>query len=121
MFSQIGTKIIEGGPVFTVPIFLLLLLVIILFVKGILDKNKQKTISLISSIGLFAFVWGLLGQMIGLVAAFDAVQQAGDISLSLMAGGLKVSLLSPIFGFVTFLIARLGVIILIWMQKEKTE
>lgn len=114
MFS----KIIEGGPIFTVPILLLLLLIIILFVKGILDTNKKKSISLISSIGLFAFVWGLLGQMIGLVGAFDTIQQVGDISLSMMAGGLKISLLAPIFGFVTFLFSRLGVIILIWIQKE---
>ncbi|MBN1250561.1 MAG: MotA/TolQ/ExbB proton channel family protein [Bacteroidales bacterium] len=121
MFSQIVTKINEGGPFFMVPILLLLILIIILIVKGFLEENKRKTISLISSIGLFTIAWGILGQTVGLVEAFDAVQAAGDISMSILAGGLKVSLLTTVFGIMTFLVSRLGIIALVWVQKENQE
>jgi len=121
MFSQIYIKLIEGGPFFTFPILFLLILIIILIVKGFLEQNKSKTISLISSIGLFTVAWGVFGQTIGLIEAFDAIEAAGDISTSLIAGGLKVSLITTVFGTFTFLVSRLGIIVLIWMQKEKTE
>jgi hypothetical protein len=111
------SKIYEGGPVFMVPILILLILILVLIVKGFIDRDKQKTIKLLSSLGLFTLVWGLLGQTIGLIEAFDAIQAAGGVSMPVMAGGLKVSLLTTTFGFITFLVSRLGVIALVWMQN----
>jgi len=109
----------EGGPFFMYPLLLLLILVLILIVKGLLKKgNLEKTTSLISSIALFAIVWGFLGQIIGLISAFDAIEAAGDISPTVLAGGLKVSALSPAFGMFVFLVGRLGIIIITWMQKD---
>lgn len=119
--SLIVDKLTEGGPFFMYPILMLLILILVLITKGFLESNKKKTISLLKSIGLFTLVWGMLGQTIGLVAAFDAIQTAGDISPSIIAGGLKVSLLTTVFGFLTFLVSRLGIIILIWIQKEPTN
>ncbi len=119
--TAIYVKLIEGGPFFMFPILFLLILIIILFVLGFLKKNNRKTISLISSIGWFTLVWGILGQTIGLIQAFDAIQVAGDISMSLVAGGLKISLLTTVFGLFTFLVARLGIIILIWINKKGDE
>ena len=122
MISQIIDKIYEGGPFFTFPIVFLLMLILVLIVKGFLNINKNsKTISLISSIGWFTLVWGILGQTLGLVAAFDSIQAAGDISKGIMAAGLKVALITTIFGLFTFLVARLGIIILTWMNKESDE
>ncbi|RLD77021.1 MAG: MotA/TolQ/ExbB proton channel family protein [Bacteroidetes bacterium] len=119
MMSQIIDKIYEGGPFFTFPIVFLLILILVLIVKGFLNINKNsKTISLISSLGWFTLVWGILGQTLGLVAAFDAIQSAGDISKGIMAAGLKVALITTIFGLFTFLVARLGIIILTWMNNE---
>jgi hypothetical protein len=109
----------EGGPFFMYPLFLILILLIILIVKGFLKKGAhKKTMSLISSIALFAIVWGFLGQIIGLIGAFDSIEAAGDISPSVLAGGLKVAFLAPVFGMFTFLVGRLGIIILTWMQKD---
>ena len=120
--TSIYAKLIEGGPVFMFPILFLLILILVLIVKGFIDKNNnKKTISLISSVGLFTLVWGILGQTIGLIQAFDAIQVAGDVSPGIIAGGLKISLLTTFFGLFTFLVARLGIIILIWMKKEKTK
>jgi len=111
------SKIYEGGPIFMVPILILLILIIVLIVKGFIDQDKQKTIKLLSSLGLFTLVWGLLGQTIGLIEAFDAIQVAGGVSVPVMAGGLKISLLTTTFGFITFLVSRLGVIVLVWVQN----
>ena len=109
----------EGGPFFMYPLLLLLILVLVLFVKELVKKgNSDKTINLISSLCLFAIVWGFLGQIIGLIMAFDAIQAAGDISPAVLAAGLKVSFLAPVFGMMVFLIGRLGIIVLTWMQKE---
>jgi predicted permease len=109
----------DGGPVFMYPLLIILILVLILIVKGILKKgNMLKTISLISSVALFAIVWGFLGQIIGLIDAFDTIEEVGDVSPAVLAGGLKVSFLAPVFGLIIFLVGRLGIIVLTWMQKE---
>ena len=117
--STFFAKLYQGGPGFMYVILFLLILILVLIVKGFLEKgNNQKTLSLIGSFGLFTVVWGFLGQTIGLISAFQAIEQVGDVSMALLAGGLKVSLLAPIFGLIVFLIARLGIIVLTWMGKE---
>ena len=40
------------------------------------------------------------------VMAFDKIQQAGDISPTVVAGGMKVALITTIFGFVVALILQ---------------
>ncbi len=112
-------KLNDGGPFFMYPLLFILILVLILIVKGFLQKgNTKKTISLISSITLFAVVWGFFGQIIGLITAFDAIEAVGDISPAVLAGGLKIGFLVPLFGSLIFLIGRLGIIIFTWMQKD---
>ncbi|NOQ91422.1 MAG: MotA/TolQ/ExbB proton channel family protein [Flavobacteriaceae bacterium] len=109
----------DGGPVFMYPLLVILILVLILIVKGFLNKeNITKTIKLISSITLFALVWGFLGHIIGMIGAFDSIEAVGEISPAVMAAGIKISLLVPVFGSFIFLIGRLGIIILTWMQKD---
>lgn len=109
----------DGGPGFMYPLVILIIVNVALTVKGFLNKaNVQKSIKLLSSISLFAFVWGLLGQVIGLIGAFDAIESAGDISPAMLAAGLKVSFIVPMFGFVTFLIGRIGIILLTWLRTE---
>ena len=50
---------------------------------------------------------GFLGTVIGMVMAFDQIQQAGDISPTVVAGGMKVALITTIFGIVVALILQL--------------
>ena len=108
----------EGGPLFMYTTLTLLIVIIALLIRGFLKKEaRQKTITLVSSISLFVLVWGFLGQMLGLITAFDAIEAAGDISPSMLAGGLKIAILSPLFGMVVFLIARIGIIILNVLKK----
>lgn len=48
------------------------------------------------------FADGYFYQLLGLFLALDAIQQAGDISLSLLAGGLKVSFISVMYGMLIY-------------------
>jgi biopolymer transport protein ExbB len=50
---------------------------------------------------------GFLGTVIGMVMAFDQIQTAGDISPTIVASGMKVALITTIFGIVVALILQL--------------
>ena len=49
---------------------------------------------------------GFLGTVIGMVMAFDDIQAAGDISPTIVAGGMKVALITTIFGIIVALILQ---------------
>jgi len=49
---------------------------------------------------------GFMGTVIGMIGAFDAIQAAGDISPSLVAGGIKVALLTTVFGLIVAIILQ---------------
>ena len=118
-FSFFSDRMTEGGPRFMYPILLMLLicvaLIIMAFVKG--DSNG-KLIKLTKSISLFALIWGFVGQMMALIDIFDSIQSTGEsINQQILAAGIKVGLLAPLFGLIAFLIARLGIIGLILKEK----
>jgi biopolymer transport protein ExbB/TolQ len=108
--------ILEGGPIFMVPLLLLLITIVLLFVKGLKD-NTEKTHKLINSLALFSFVFGVLGFVIGMLSALKSISIVGDISPAVLAGGIKIGLLAPTFGMVIFLIGKLFTIILTWIKK----
>ena len=109
----------EGGPFFMYTLLLLLIVSLALIIVGFVkDEKREKTIELLSSIGLFALIFGFLGQTIGLIGAFDAIEDIGNISPGILAGGLKVSFLSTGFGALVFLVARFGIIAFTFMKKE---
>ena len=49
---------------------------------------------------------GFLGTVIGMVMAFDQIQEAGDIGPTVVASGMKVALITTIFGIVVALILQ---------------
>ena len=49
---------------------------------------------------------GFLGTVIGMVMAFDQIQEAGDISPTIVASGMKVALMTTIFGIIVALILQ---------------
>ncbi|OFY65053.1 MAG: flagellar motor protein MotA [Bacteroidetes bacterium RIFCSPLOWO2_02_FULL_36_8] len=49
---------------------------------------------------------GFLGTVIGMIYAFDAIEAAGDISPSLVAGGIKVALLTTVAGLIVAMILQ---------------
>jgi biopolymer transport protein ExbB/TolQ len=78
---------------------------------------NQKLISQINSIGLFALVFGFLGQIFGMIQVFDAIEFGGSISPSVLGGGIKITALSPSFGMFVFLVGRLGTILITAFKK----
>ena len=50
---------------------------------------------------------GFMGTVIGMIGAFDSIQAAGDISPSLVAGGIKVALLTTVAGLIVAIILQL--------------
>lgn len=51
---------------------------------------------------------GFLGTVVGMIEAFDAIQQAGDISPTLVASGIKVALLTTAAGLLAGIILQVG-------------
>lgn len=49
---------------------------------------------------------GFLGTVIGMVQAFDKIQMVGDISPAVVAGGMKVALITTIFGLIVALVLQ---------------
>ena len=49
---------------------------------------------------------GFLGTVIGMIQAFDAIQAAGDISPNVVAGGMKVALITTVGGLIVALILQ---------------
>ncbi|MEL6810679.1 MAG: MotA/TolQ/ExbB proton channel family protein [Bacteroidota bacterium] len=116
--SQFGSRIMEGGPLFMIPILLILLITLVLFILSLVGKRDlSKTKEIIHHLSLFAMTWGFLGSTIGLINAFDAIASIGDVSKGLVAGGLKVALLNTLFGLFTFSLDRIFILILTMKNK----
>lgn len=69
--------------------------------------NMEKGCSWITLCIAMAPSLGFLGTVIGMVMAFDQIQTAGDISPTIVAAGMKVALITTIFGIITALILQL--------------
>ncbi len=119
-----------GGPQFmgalTVILILMVAWAIYHFLPVLLKKeiNVTKTRSKLKhtkTIGTFGLVTGILGQLIGLIAAFDAIEQAGDIQQGLLAGGLKVSTIPTVYGILIFLFSLLLWFIVDFVLTKKSE
>ncbi len=50
---------------------------------------------------------GFMGTVIGMIQAFDSIQQAGDVSASLVAGGIKVALITTVTGLIAAMILQI--------------
>jgi biopolymer transport protein ExbB/TolQ len=119
-----------GGPLFMgilTAIFIIMVAWAIFHFLPVLlknDHNLEKTRARLrhtKTIGTIALVTGILGQLIGLYMAFAAIEQAGDISPSLMMGGLKVSMITTFYGILIFLISLLLWLILDFIVTKKLE
>lgn len=49
---------------------------------------------------------GFLGTVIGMIQAFDKIQQVGDISPTVVAGGMKVALITTVFGLIVAMVLQ---------------
>jgi hypothetical protein len=124
--NQFADRFTEGGPFFMTLILICLLLSIFFLVRGFLSMKKDRTksnkmLKLTVDSSLLGLVLGFLGSVIGLITAFDSVEAMGNPDPSVFAGGLKVSLLTATFGLFSFVIARIGILILRWGLNADTD
>ncbi len=70
---------------------------------GLLEKG----LIWISLVIALAPMLGFLGTVIGMVEAFDRIEQVGDISPTIVAGGIKVALLTTVFGLIVAIIMQI--------------
>jgi hypothetical protein len=82
-----------GGPLFMSILTLLLI--------GVVYAAFQRK-AILKEFGLAALAFGFLGQLIGLLGAFEAIEAAGGVSQSILAGGLKVSSITSIYGLMIY-------------------
>ena len=102
----------EGGPLFMGMLTVVLIAVIAVSVLTLLKKGSPGEAARgygdsIRSLGLFALVLGMLGQFIGLFTAFEFISGGMEVSPEMMAGGVKVSMITSIYGMIIFVISYL--------------
>lgn len=125
-FSHIVHLLHDGGMFFMLPILLVFFLVLFLILKIIWIIKKEKTVpvkyvKLLNSVGLIILVWGVLGQLLGLVEAFDKIEMLDSISTEILASGLKISALPTMFGCLVFVISRTATTVFTWFDKEGSK
>lgn len=74
---------------------------------SVLMGRLESGLSWISLFIALAPMLGFLGTVIGMVQAFDDIAAAGDISPTIVASGIKVALLTTVFGLVVAIILQL--------------
>ena len=120
--TTLFNRFMEGGALFMSLILMCLLISIYFTVKSILNiktniEISKKMLKHISDSGTLGLALGVMGAFLGLITAFDALEASGAAEPSILAGGLKVALLSPLFGLFTFSVSRLAILILRIIQK----
>ncbi len=73
---------------------------------GVQMGQLEKNVSWISLFIALAPMLGFMGTVIGMIQAFDKIQAAGDMQPSLVAGGIKVALLTTVFGLIVAIILQ---------------
>ncbi len=106
-----------GGPLFMgilTTLFVIMLAIAVYFFLSITSgkaagrTNFIHQLTYLKSVGLFTMITGIFGQLIGLMSAFKTIERVGDISPGILAGGLKVSMITTLYGISIYLISILA-------------
>lgn len=73
---------------------------------GVMMARLETNLSWITLFIALAPMLGFLGTVVGMVQAFDSIEAAGDISPTVVAGGMKVALLTTVFGLIVAIILQ---------------
>ncbi|MBQ0016132.1 MAG: MotA/TolQ/ExbB proton channel family protein [Bacteroidales bacterium] len=74
---------------------------------GVQMARLESNLTWISLFIALAPSFGFLGTVVGMVQAFDDIEAAGDISPTVVAGGMKVALLTTVFGLIVAIILQI--------------
>lgn len=118
----------EGGMLF-MSILTLVLVVLIAwavyhFIPAVIKQSgtanqARARLKHIKTIGSFALVFGIFGQLIGLYEAFSAIQEQGGVSPALLMGGLKISMITTFYGIAIYLFSLLLWLVLDFLASRK--
>ena len=116
-------RFLEGGALFMSLILICLLLSIYFMARGFLSVKtnpvlSKKMLALINDSGTLGLALGFFSAFLGLITGFDAIEASGNAEPAILAGGIKVALLSPLFGLFTFVVSRVGMLLLRLLQKN---
>jgi biopolymer transport protein ExbB len=73
---------------------------------SVLMGRLEMNLTWVSLFIAIAPMLGFMGTVIGMIGAFDAIAQAGDISPTIVADGIKVALLTTVFGLIVAVILQ---------------
>lgn len=73
---------------------------------GVQMGQLERNVSWISLFIALAPMLGFLGTVIGMIIAFDRIEAAGDMNPALVAGGIKVALITTVFGLIVAMILQ---------------
>jgi len=93
----------------------------VFFKKEVNFAKKRSRLKQIKTIGTFALVTGILGNLIGLYGAFSAIEEAGNVAPAILMGGLKVSMITTLYGILIFLLSLLIWFIADLIVAKKTD
>jgi len=92
----------DGGALFMGILSLILLLVILVFIRSLSKRGQEATLDRthfwLRSLGSLGLLLGVFGQLIGLYSAFTVMESVDSMSPSILAGGLRVSLITTLYG-----------------------
>jgi hypothetical protein len=114
----------EGGMVFMAPLSLLFLIIISLtmysFVSLLNKKIVQiRMVELVRQLGMFSLAFGILGSVVALFFAFRSLSELKEVLPAFVIyGGLKVALITAIYGMIIFLFALLGSMSLKYLSRN---
>ena len=120
--TTLFNRFMEGGALFMSLVLICLLISFYFTVKSVFNiktniEISRKMLKHIKDSGSLGLALGVMGSFIGLITAFDVIEATGGAEPTILSGGLKVALLSTLFGLFTFSVSKLAVLILRIVQK----
>ena len=74
---------------------------------GVQMGQLEKNVSWVSLFIALAPMLGFMGTVIGMIQSFNKIEAAGDMNPALVAGGIKVALLTTVFGLIVAIILQI--------------
>jgi biopolymer transport protein ExbB/TolQ len=118
---------VAGGTMFMHPLSLIFIinlgLIIFVVITRLQQKNVNKNIlEAIRQLGGLALAWGVFSTVVGLFFAFDALEGMKEtLPLNVIMGGLKVALITIIYGLIIFMISLISFIGLKSMMNNSSS
>lgn len=115
----------EGGPLFMTLIYLMWVAVIVLGFIFWRKRNSSGKLTLtrlneaVLFIGSLGLLVGILGQVLGIFEALSYLSVNVDVSARLIAAGLRVSFIAPLYGFGLFILS--GILWFVFRNILKVE